>query len=115
MPRKVPQAELDAVLRAVSRFPDGASLEDIRNVLEISLPRRTLQRRLAMLVAQQRLIGEGRGPGSRYRLPQRGTRVGPAPGRVSVAGRAPGVETYVPVPPEGDVVKKPVHEPIPNR
>ena len=70
MPRQVSQNEIEVILRAVARFPEGGSVEDIRGALSIALPRRTLQRRLAMLVEQQRLIVEGRTRGSRYRLPR---------------------------------------------
>jgi len=49
MPKKVSQAELDAVFQAVARFPEGAPIEEISGVLEIFLPRRTLQRHLARL------------------------------------------------------------------
>lgn len=69
MPKKVSQAELDAVLKALARCREGASVEDIRGALTLTLPRRTLQRRLALLVAQQRLRSEGAGRGCRYRLP----------------------------------------------
>lgn len=68
MPKRVPQAELDAVLEAVARFPEGAALEDIGEALEAKLPRRTLQRRLALLVTQKRVTVRGRGRGSRYTL-----------------------------------------------
>ena len=50
MPKRVSPEELDVVLQAVSRFPEGASIEDISGVLEIALAHRTLQRRLASLV-----------------------------------------------------------------
>ena len=69
MPKKVSPNDLDVVLQAVARFPKGASVEHISSVLEVKPPRRTLQRRLALLVEQKRLIVEGRGRGSRYRLP----------------------------------------------
>jgi len=39
MPKLVPQAELDAVLQAVDRFPEGASIEDIGGAIEVKLPR----------------------------------------------------------------------------
>lgn len=52
MPKQVPQAELDAVLQVVDRFPEGASIVDISGALAAKLPRRTLQRRLALLVEQ---------------------------------------------------------------
>lgn len=68
MPKRIPTNDLDAVLRVVTRFPQGASIEDITGTMDIRLSRRTLQRRLAWLVKQGRLIAEGGGCGSRYRL-----------------------------------------------
>ena len=65
MPRQVSQNEIEVIMRAVARFPEGGSVEDIRGAFSIALPRR-----LAMLVEQQRLIVEGRTRGSRYRLPR---------------------------------------------
>ena len=69
MPKAIPESELDAICQAVAGFTGGASVEDIRDRLGIDLPRRTLQRRLALLVEQHRLVSEGAGRGSRYRLP----------------------------------------------
>ena len=69
MPRIVPDNELDAVFKAVMHFPNGASIEDIRSKLDISMSRRTLQRRLAFLVEQNRLAIVGRGRGAHYQLP----------------------------------------------
>ncbi len=71
MPKIIPQNELDAVFQAVIHFPEGASIEDIRDDLEIDLTRRTLQRRLALLVEQNRLVIVGRGRGSCYRQPSK--------------------------------------------
>lgn len=109
MPKLVPQVELDAVLAAAARFSEGGAIEDIGRVLEFKLPRRTLQRRLALLVAQQHLAVEGRGRGSRYRL----TPIGEAPFLgVSAVGQG---EVYVPISPEGGVVKLAIRQPIQNR
>ncbi|MDO8250928.1 MAG: hypothetical protein Q7T78_14590 [Rhodoferax sp.] len=47
-----------AFLNAVGRFPDGASIEQVEVVLESSPSRRTLQRWLMDLIAQQRLRKE---------------------------------------------------------
>lgn len=69
MPKSIPQSELDTICQAVTGFPSGASVEDIRSTLVNELPRRTLQRRLALLVEQHRLVSEGAGRGCRYRLP----------------------------------------------
>lgn len=69
MPKSILQSELDTICQAVTGFPSGASVEDIRSTLADELPRRTLQRRLALLVEQHRLVSEGAGRGCRYRLP----------------------------------------------
>ena len=68
MPKAIPTSELDAICRVIADFPDGASVEDIRGSLAEALPRRTLQRRLALLVEQHRLVSEGAGRGCCYRL-----------------------------------------------
>lgn len=112
MPKQVPQNEFDAVLQAVARFPDGASLEDITGTLEIKFPRRTLQRRLALLVAQKRLAVEGRGRGSRYRA---SVILQPGAGRLVAHGHEPALEVYIPVSSEGKAIKQAVREPIQNR
>ena len=114
MPKQVPQAELDAVLQAVARFSGGASLEDIRGALAANLPRRTLQRRLALLVEQKRLTVEGRGRGSRYKI-SIGIEVHPLPGRLTIKGHAPQVEIYIPISPEAEVIKQAIRQPIQNR
>lgn len=66
MPKLIPESELDAIYAIVSDFPDGVSIEGINDVLDSTLPRRTLQRRLALLVEQNRLLVVGQGRGCRY-------------------------------------------------
>ena len=69
MPKSISQTELDTICRVVAGFSAGASVEDIYGTLMGELSRRTLQRRLALLVTQHRLVSEGAGRGCRYRLP----------------------------------------------
>jgi hypothetical protein len=69
MPKRIPEQELNAILAAVAAHPQGVRVNAIREGLPQELPPRTLQRRLALLVEQQRLIAEGRGKGRRYRVP----------------------------------------------
>jgi len=112
MARKIPQDELDAVFKAVCTIPDGASLDEITGKLPISLSRRTLQRRLALLVEQKRLIHEGRGAGSRYRLPVITAEMhGQLP---PITGKAT-AEAYVPISPEAEAIRKVVRKPIQSR
>jgi len=113
MPKQVPQAELDAVLGVVTRFPEGASLEDVDGALAHKWPRRTLQRRLALLVNQGRLTVEGRARASRYRLPAATVEVRGVSATAAV-GAVRG-EAYVPTSPEGEAIKRIVREPIQSR
>ncbi len=115
MPKLIPQNELDAVQEAVARFPEGAAIEEVSSALAIKMPRRTLQRRLALLVELKRLAIEGHGRGSRYRLSSGDVVVSPPPGRLTLKGYAPQVEIYIPISPEGEAVKQAVREPIQNR
>lgn len=73
MPRVISQSELDAICQALGRLEGGGSIDEINHELTISLSRRTLQRRLATLVEEDRLVSEGAGRGSRYSLPGVGT------------------------------------------
>ena len=68
MPRPIPNHQLQAVQRAVGRFPDGASLSGLLGAMAPKPPRRSLQRWIAILVAEGRLLQEGAGRTVRYRL-----------------------------------------------
>jgi Fic family protein len=113
MPKKIPDQELDAIVRIVATHPGGVAAKTIRNELAFEVPTRMLQRRLALLVARKRLIAEGSGKGRRYRAPATvaatANAVIPAP---IAHGRA---EAYVPVSPEGREIKMAVRAPIQDR
>jgi hypothetical protein len=70
MPKEVPATQLNAVLKAVAAVSAPASLEEVAGKLPRSLPRRTLQRRLARLVAEGRLAALSARAGRRYQLPR---------------------------------------------
>lgn len=57
---------IDKLVEVIERHPDGATIEQLEQA--ISAPRRTLQRRLAALVAGNRLLAIGRGKQRRYQL-----------------------------------------------
>lgn len=115
MPKRVPEQELDAILAVVAAHPDGVRVGAIREGLPHELPPRTLQRRLALLVEQRRLVAEGRGKGRRYRLPFRDIVVTPKPGELAITGHPLQVEIYPPVSPEADAIKQAVRSPIQSR
>jgi hypothetical protein len=113
MPKKIPNQELEAILAIVADHPGGVPVRTIRDGLVFDLPPRMLQRRLALLVEQKRLLAEGRGKGRRYRLPVVVTGEGHL---VAVSAKVEGRgEVYVPVSPEGKSIRQAVREPIQNR
>ena len=116
MPKQVECSEFDVLIEILGRRPEGASIDDIARASAIDLPRRTLQRRLATLVKDGRLILEGRGRGSRYRIPG-SVFVDVEPVEVSLGGLTADVylEVGIPLSPEGESVKRMVHAPIQER
>ncbi len=68
MLKHIPKDELEAILAIVVAQPERVQAATIHEGLESKLPPRMLQRRLALLVEQNRLIAEGRGRGRWYRL-----------------------------------------------
>ena len=96
MPKQISSNEVDAVLCAAAQFPEGGSLAS-RARCRCPLPHRTLQRRLATLIDDQRLIAEGRSRGTRYRLPA-------VTGELNVVGQPDMLEAsgevYIPISPE---------------
>ncbi len=114
MPKRIPDQELDAILTAVAAHPEGVQVSAIRERLPYELPPRMLQRRLALLVDQQRLIAEGQRKGRRYRVPL--TTTG-ARTRVVGSQTEPDdeVEVHVPLSPDAEAVKHAIRAPIQKR
>lgn len=67
MPRVTPSQELDRLVELIVSAPDGVGIEAIERQLGTPLHRRTLQRRLALLVEQQRIEMLGDRRTARYR------------------------------------------------
>ncbi|MEJ2034145.1 MAG: Fic family protein, partial [Deltaproteobacteria bacterium] len=112
MPKRISPNELNVIVEAVATFPGGAGIEEIQRALEEKVPRRTLQRRLALLVEQKRLIVEGRARASRYRLPVIIGESLVAPPVPKMEGRG---EIYIPLSSEGEILKQAVRQPLQNR
>lgn len=68
MPKEIAATEYEPIVAVVARFAEGGSTNDIGEALGATIGRRTLQRRLAELVAEGRLLQTGRGPSTRYRV-----------------------------------------------
>lgn len=113
MPKRVPDQELDAILAAVAAHDESVPVGTIRKGLPYEMPPRMLQRRLALLVKQKRLIAEGQRKGRRYRVRVTVTGQGDlVAGSATVEARG---EVYVPISPEADAIKQAVRAPIQNR
>jgi hypothetical protein len=67
MPRLTSAHELDRLVDLIGFTPDGVGIDAIAQQLDTPLHRRTLQRRLALLVAQQRIEMLGDRRTARYR------------------------------------------------
>jgi len=115
MPKRVSTTELDTIVDAVARFPDGASVDEIGKLTDITLPRRTLQRRLAQLVDQRRLTRQGRGPGTRYQRPTKDTNIHAATDTLTVSGKPADAEIYIPITDDAVSIKNAVRGPIQTR
>ena len=114
MPKKIPEQELESILAIVADHPHGVAVRGIRKGLAQEMPARMLQRRLALLADQKRLVAEGRGKGRRYRLP-RNQIIQAKSATIELKGHAPVVEVYPSVSSEGESIKQAVRAPIQNR
>lgn len=107
MPRITPQTELDQLLALISAQPDGMGIEAIATAQGNSLKRRTLQRRLATLVAQGQIQIVGEARAARY--------VRVAQGVASLQSPVSSVQAfggpYVPTSPQGEEIKAYVRQP----
>ncbi len=114
MAQRIPETELDDILKIVGGYPGGASIEEIHSTLATPVPRRTLQYRLARLVEDNKLLAVGKARARRYQLPS--DRV---VGMTSVASPlgmpAVPAEVNVPITPQGEALKQAVRQPIQNR
>ncbi len=113
MPKRIPKQEFDAILAVVAAHPEGVQVSAIREGLPYELPPRMLQRRLALLVEQKRLVAEGRGKGRHYRMPTVIT------GEVKAHEESDQLtargEIYVPLSLQGQEIKHAIRAPIQDR
>jgi len=109
MPKILPAAELDALVAAIESSDQGMSVEMLERRFP-GLPRRSLQRRLARLVQNERLRTEGQGPARRYHPPL------PSPTE-PVPGDTDGghFDSEIPLSPEGDKLRLLMRRPLSQR
>lgn len=69
MAKLISNKTLEDIILVVKQFPSGASIEDILQVIDPPLPRRSLQRYLAFLMSEDRLKAIGKARSRKYHLP----------------------------------------------
>lgn len=112
MARMIPTETYEAVLEAIARFPDGASIEQIEENLSAPPSRRTLQRWLNSLIAQERVRREGQGRAVKY---LRGKVVRGQGNVVLTITATAHAEILIPLSPEAKAVEKQVRQPLVQR
>jgi fido (protein-threonine AMPylation protein) len=111
MPNTPPPIELDQLVALIAARPNGMGIEAIAQAFGDSLKRRTLQRRLATLVAQGRIQMLGEARAVRYVCNPQGV-TGILSAHETVADRLQATgEVYVPTSPEGEAIKAYVRQP----
>lgn len=109
MPKLVPEQELDQIFKLIAQHPEGIGVEEISQALGKQIPRRTLQRRLAVLIERQRIQTAGGGRALRYR---RAPLLVVAAGSVQHNTSSPGsIEAYVPTSTEGREIRAHITQP----
>jgi hypothetical protein len=118
MPPNLPAIAFDSLVDLIASYPEGLGIEAIAKLNGGAVPRRTLQRRLALLVSQGRIQTTGEARSVRYLCQPQSAQTSPsAPSNIAQAGEpAQAVEeAYVPVTPEGAEIKAFVRQPRTQR
>ncbi len=113
MPKIIPFQELDQIVGLIAQYPDGIGVEELSQTLGTGIKRRSLQRRLSVLVGQQRLYSKGEGRALKYHSNANIgslTAVFKANSSLSAIG-----EVYIPTSPEGEEIKAYVRQPRQSR
>ena len=117
MSRIVPAEEFDLIEQVISECPEGIGISALEKALALHLPkalnRRTLQRRLKRLLADKRIATEGESIAMVYkRASSVDITVEPLVAESSIGSEA---EVYIPVSPEGGIIRDLVRQPLMRR
>lgn len=102
-----PQQELDLLANVIERHPEGVNAAEVLQESGLALQRRSLQRRLAVLVEQGRIRVQGQARAVRY-FP---VLQDESPSGVDSSSAEAEIAPYVPVSAEGQAIKAYVHQP----
>jgi hypothetical protein len=110
MPPGDPQSDLAQLADLIAGYPDGIAISDLLATLGGQVQRRTMQRRLAALVAQGRIQQQGQGRARRY-LPAPVAAATHLPLQKPVPAVEGWTEDYLPISKEGEAIKAHVRQP----
>ncbi|WP_197488565.1 hypothetical protein [Methylomonas koyamae] len=113
MPKIVPSEELDRIEKLIAQYPEGIGAKDIAEQLDFEIKGRTLQRRLATLIAEQRIVSEGDGRALKYKITRASQGRGVLP--IDDENWQNLDEVYIPVSPEGEEIKSFIRQPRTQR
>jgi hypothetical protein len=113
MPKKVSTQDLDQLEALIIQHPEGIGVEALSQILESRISRRTLQRRLALLVEQQRICTEGGGRTLRYQPISRAIHR-TLTEKIAVDDQV-SREIYVPLSHEGEEIRAFIRQPVQQR
>jgi Fic family protein len=112
MPKVVPPEELNYIAELIGGHSDGIGLEKLSQTVGPNISRRTLQRRLAELGKQGRIVTTGEARAVKYRLAQITGTLNVVLGAATVQATD---EIYVPISPEGEAIKAYVRQALQQR
>ena len=115
MPKKISQDEANLIADIVAKHRDGVGLAELYQTAKDRIPHlanRTLQRRLAQMVAEKRIVRTGQKRGTRYRIT---AITGSLNGLIPVPVARITAEAYVPLSAEGAEIRVYVRQPINQR
>jgi len=117
MSRIVPAEDLDLIERMISEHPEGIGITELERVLSHHLSkafnRRTLQRRLGQLMADKRITTKGESIALVYKASLSENTNGESFPRI--VARKGEIENYIPVSPEGRIIRDLVQQPLMRR
>ena len=109
MPKSIPPQELDQLVELISLHHEGVGIDALLKATGGNMPRRTLQRRLALLIEQGRVQTSGESRALRY---LRTSRIVEASAQEQANAKdQASSEVYVPTSPEGEEIKAYVRQP----
>lgn len=117
MPKVVPTQELEQIVDLISQSPNGIGIEDLAQAFGDTIKHRTLQRRLSLLLKQQKIDSYGEGRALKYRVSTSTGAVSTAMTGMTTAVAAGNISTenYVPTSSEGEEIKAYVRQPRQKR